>query len=240
MLSQITSAHAIRAAPIYQPPGMLVRMARELPAYAAMQWANRACGPVPLNVDGKGHKLIVYPGLAASPDTMRRLITSLRAANFDVYDWGQGRNLGFQEGLLEKLIEQLTLLSQAGPVSLVGWSLGGLVAREVAKHSPEHVARVITMGSPFSGDVMHNNNAWRTYRLLSGHHAGDVPLAKQLAQKPPVPTYAIWSKKDGVISVGGACGKEGERDHSIEVDCRHMEFSVCPHTIRTVAKLLLD
>jgi pimeloyl-ACP methyl ester carboxylesterase len=107
----------------------------------------------------------------------------------------------------------------------VGWSLGGLYAREVAKLRPDLVERVVTLGSPFSGDPR-ANNAWRLYELVSGHAVDNPPLDVDIQAKPPVPTLAIWSRRDGVVAPACACGTEGQSDLQIELDCSHMGFGV--------------
>ena len=99
------------------------------------------------------------------------------------------------------------------PVILVGWSLGGVFAREVAKLRPDLVAKVITMGSPFSGDPR-SNNAWRLYEWVAGHPVDDPPIDVVLAEKPPVPTLALWSRRDGIVAVACARGAPGESDRA--------------------------
>src|SRR3546814_18026927 len=80
------------------------------------------------------------------------------------------------------------------PVTLIGWSLGGLIAREYTKYAPDRVAKVITLGSPFSGDLR-ANHAWRIYELVARHRIDSPPLPVKLTEKPPVPTYAIRSEE---------------------------------------------
>ena len=84
------------------------------------------------------------------------------------------------------------------PVVLVGWSLGGLFAREVAKRRPDCVAKVVTMGSPFSHSPR-ANNVWRAYHFITGHRVEEPPVDVQLSIKPPVETVALWSPRDGIV-----------------------------------------
>lgn len=118
-------------------------------------------------------------------------------------------------------------------VVLLGWSLGGLYARELAKRSPDKVAKVITMGSPFSGD-RRANNAWRLYQLVTGHSVDSPPIDADLSVKPPVPTAALWSPRDGIVSPRSSCGRPGERDRAIALRCTHMGFSFAPEAIEAV------
>jgi pimeloyl-ACP methyl ester carboxylesterase len=111
---------------------------------------------------------MVIPGFLATDFSTVILRRTLEAAGYRVYGWGLGLNLGARKDLLERLEEQLGRAARHGPVSLVGWSLGGLYARELAKLRPSKVARVITLGSPFSGDAR-ANNAWRLYEMINDH-----------------------------------------------------------------------
>jgi pimeloyl-ACP methyl ester carboxylesterase len=123
------------------------------------------------------------------------------------------------------------------PVALVGWSLGGLFAREIAKNRPDAVSRVITMGTPFSGD-RRNNNAWRAYELVTGHGVDQPPVPGDFAVKPPVPTIALWSPRDGIVSPRSACGWPGERDRAVAVRCNHLGFANDPRVIAEVLRQL--
>ena len=123
------------------------------------------------------------------------------------------------------------------PVTLVGWSLGGLYAREYAKFAQSKVGGVVTMGTPFSGDPR-ANHAWRLYQLVSGFPVDTPPFPCTREEKPPVPTVALWSPRDGVILPECARGRAGERDRAIEVDCTHMGFAAAPEGILAVGKAL--
>ena len=109
--------------------------------------------------------------------------------------------------------------------------------REYAKHAPNRVAKVVTLGSPFSGDLR-ANNAWRLYELVAGHSIDAPPIAVMLAEKPPVPTCAIWSARDGVVAVSSARGLAHESDEQVELGCTHMAFVARPEAIRAVAQAI--
>src|SRR3546814_3029182 len=108
-----------------------------------------------------------------------------------------GRNLGIRRDIFHRLDRRMDYIQRHDPQpgSLIGWSLGGLIAREYAKYAPDRVAKVITLGSPFSGDLR-ANHAWRIYELVARHRIDSPPLPVKLTEKPPVPTYAIWSGND--------------------------------------------
>jgi pimeloyl-ACP methyl ester carboxylesterase len=119
------------------------------------------------------------------------------------------------------------------PVVLLGWSLGGLYARELARRHPYMVAKVITMGSPFSGSPR-ANNAWRLYQFVTGHSVDQPPIEADVATKPPVETVAMWSPNDSVIAPRSAAGQPHERDRAIALRCTHFGFIYAPETIHAV------
>jgi pimeloyl-ACP methyl ester carboxylesterase len=139
---------------------------------------------------GKGRPVMVIPGFLATDWSTVILRRTLEAAGYRAYGWGLGMNLGARHDLLERMEAQLARAAHHGPVSLVGWSLGGIYARELAKRRPDQVAKVITLGSPFSGDVR-ANNAWRLYELINDHKVDAPPIEVRVNEKPPVPTIAF-------------------------------------------------
>lgn len=220
------------------PPSRMGLLTRELPTFFSMHAKAFLARPVPVSTRGQGRKVMLLPGFMAAHDSMALLYRSLAAADFDVVHWGLGRNLGAREDLLDRVDAQVQAFADGTPVALVGWSLGGTIAREYAKLNPHKVRQVITMGSPFSGDIARTTNAAPVYRLVTGHAPQNAPFAAGLAQKPPVPTYALWSHKDSVIAPMASRGFTGEVDESHEMPCAHMGFATCPTTIRTVAELI--
>jgi pimeloyl-ACP methyl ester carboxylesterase len=217
------------------PPSATL-LARELGAFAYMRYMAAFGRPVALPAVGKCPPVLVIPGFMASDKSTARLRRSLAEAGHDVHGWGLGRNLGVDAALLDRLDSRFDSLS-LGPAVLVGWSLGGLIAREYAKLRPERVARVITLGSPFSGNPR-ANNAWRAYERIAGYPVDRPPFPCALSEKPPVETIACWSARDGVVAPASARGRRHERDRALELDCSHMAFIAHPKAIRTVAGLI--
>lgn len=184
-------------------------------------------------------KVMLLPGFATHPVRMRYMARQLEKAGHRVKRWGLGFNFGPTLENFEILELRLDDLHRryGEPVFLVGWSLGGLFARELARRHPEKVAKVITMGSPFSGNPR-ANNAWRIYQFVTGHSVDYPPIAGHSAAKPPVPTTALWSPKDGIISPRSACGKAGERDRAVALRCTHLGFAYSEESILAVLREL--
>ena len=183
--------------------------------------------------------VMLLPGFGAHPMRMRRLHHAIEAAGHVPHEWGLGFNLGPTPENFAFLLSRVSRLSRVHgqPVALVGWSLGGLFAREIASRNPATVSRVITLGTPFSGD-RRANNAWRAYQLVTGHPVDRPPIEADFSAKPPVPTIALWSPRDGVVSPRSACGWPGERDRAVALRCNHLSFASDPAAIAEVLRQL--
>ena len=165
-----------------------------LPAWPALQRAPR----------GDGHTVVVYPGLSANDASTVPLRKYLSSLGYDTHGWGQGFNFGPRAGVLSTGKQHLrALLAQSTqPLSLVGWSLGGIYARELAKELVEDglpVRSVISLGTPFAGGPR-STNAWRLYELTSGRSAHREAEKFALATAPSVPTSSIYSRSDGIVA----------------------------------------
>lgn len=179
--------------------------------------------------------VMILPGFGTRPGRMRYLAQQLEAAGHVAKRWGQGRNWGPNPERFDQIEARLLDLHarHGRKVVLIGWSLGGLFARELAKRQPHAVAKVITMGSPFSGSPR-ANNVWRAYQFITGHSVDAPPIAAQLSVKPAAETVALWSANDGAIAPRCAAGRPGERDRAIALRCTHMGFTYDPQVIQTV------
>ena len=200
----------------------------------------RALGK-PLEVAAAAHPrtVMLLPGFGAHPIRMRWMARHLERAGHTAKKWGLGYNLGATESRFRQVEQRLVdLYRRTGePIHLVGWSLGGVMAREIAKQHPDKVAKVITMGSPFSGSPR-ANNGWRAYQAIAGHRVDEPEFDAIPSEKPPVETIALWSPRDGVVSPRSACGRPGERDRTICLRCTHMGFVNTPEAIETVLREL--
>jgi pimeloyl-ACP methyl ester carboxylesterase len=199
------------------------KLALEGAALAARLY--RGIGRLGVRGPADGAPVMVIPGFLANDHTTLGLQRALARAGYRVTGWGLGLNKGVAADTLARIVERIEAFGAGRPVILVGWSLGGIFAREAAKLRPDLVAKVMTMGSPFSGDPR-GNNVWRLYEWVAGHPVDDPPIEADLAEKPPVPTLALWSRRDGIVAVAAARGEPGESDRQVELDCSHMGFAV--------------
>lgn len=145
--------------------------------------------------------VMVIPGFLGDDAGNGPLIRFLRELGYRATGWGQGRNLGtgsFSEEQLREKLEQLILAGQ-GKVALVGHSLGGIYAREIARMEPDVVSQVITLGSPFGPGHQSGSHASRLYRRLNPQ-PDPRDEEQHLNEPPPVPTTAIYTRGDGVVN----------------------------------------
>ena len=188
---------------------------------------------------GDGRPVIVLPGLFTSDARTKMLRRVLTNAGYSTYGWGLGYNMPIRADIFERFGAQVDGVQQreGAAVTLVGWSLGGLIARAYAAHAPKHIAGVITLGSPFSGNPR-SNRAWKIYERVADHKVDEPPVIFDRSAKPPVPTAAIWSARDGIIAVESARGQPHERDQEVEIRCGHFAMSCAPDALEAVLKLL--
>lgn len=221
-----------------RPPG-LVRLALEWRApweYGAMLAARPLLGMAPR---GDGHPVLLFPGFMASDATTAPLRGFLKDMGYAPYGWGHGVNKGPREGVLEACRKRLKELSRRHKrkVSLIGWSLGGLYARELAKEFPKLVRLVITLGTPFTGHPK-ASNAWRLYEKVTGHKIGAPELHEPLRIPPPLPTTSIFSRSDGIVAWQCSVEKEGPIHENIEIVASHLGLGFNPLAWHAIADRL--
>ena len=181
-----------------------------------------------------GEPVLVIPGFLCSDETTLALRKELAAAGFRVHGWKLGWNLGAREDTLDRIRQRVESLGYDKPILIVGWSLGGIYAREFARHYPDKVKAVVTLGSPFSGDPR-QNTVWKLYEFVARHPVTDPPIPR-VTDKPPVPHLAIWSRRDGLIAPRAARGLDHERDKAVELECHHMAFGVSTKAARDAVR----
>ncbi len=212
---------------IKAPSPLLMMMEWRAPwEYAAMLASSSLWDSFP---KGDGHPVIVFPGLGANDFLTLPLRNFLAKLGYTPYPWDFGFNFGPKEGVLKGCAALVhDLVDRYGSqVSLIGWSLGGIYAREIAKEAPTLIRSVITLGTPFSGHAR-ATNAWRIYELLSGQKVEDHTLQLQLAKTPPVPTTSIYSKTDGVVAWQCSINPPGQLAENIQVSSSHVGMVMNP------------
>lgn len=191
---------------------------------------------------GDGRPVLVFPGLAANDVSTLPLRTFLRSLNYQPHPWNFGLNFGPRTGVLAGCVEHVKeLADKAGqPISLIGWSLGGIYAREVAKKVPTQVREVITLGTPFDGPP-DATNAYRLFRLLSGIDPRDPrenPERARIRELPPVPTTSILSRSDGIVAWRASVNPSGPQSETIEITASHTGMGFNPLALYAIADRL--
>ncbi len=191
---------------------------------------------------GDGHGVLVLPGFLAADTSTGILRRYLRRLRYDVRGWELGRNLGPTDRVVDKLPRVVRAFSEwsGGPISVVGWSLGGVYAREIGRAEPERVRQVITLGSPFVLSDPAQSRAAGIYRRRAHLHADPsrVPTAPQIAQPIPVPSTAVYSRRDGIVAWQACIEPVTELHDNVEVRCSHLGFGVDPATLWLIADRL--
>lgn len=211
--------------PTLAPPSWTLLGAEPIRAaleFAAMCFMRKAHLPV-----GDGHAVVLFPGLASDQRATRPLKSFCQELGYRVFDWGRGFNTGPQgaaEAWLDGLSEEIDRLTSSDrqKITLIGWSLGGIYAREVGKRLQPRVRQVITLGTPFAGSVR-QTRAGLVYRLLNGKAPpADEALSAQLKTAPDVPTTSIYSRSDGIVAWQSCIQSgQGERIENVAVDGSH-------------------
>lgn len=185
-------------------------------ALPLLRWAPR----------GEAHPVLVLPGLMASDVSTRLLRTWLRRLGYPVVGWELGRNRPSREidDQLPRLLDRLAAEHRTA-VSIVGWSLGGIYARRLARQSPRQVRQVISLGSPFA-----SHQPWAT-------GPRQRPRAS-LARPLPVPSTAVYSRWDGVVDWQACRQQQGPTSENVAVRSSHLGMGHDPAVLWVVADRL--
>jgi pimeloyl-ACP methyl ester carboxylesterase len=176
-----------------------------------------ACSPLlAASPRGDGHTVLVMPGLGASDMSTRPLRRFLKSLGYDVHGWGLGRNEGPTTRMLDGIGRRfLDLHGRRGEgVSLVGWSMGGIFARRLARLNPESVRQVITLGSP--------------YRMMSETPSSALSM----------PSTAVYTRTDGIAPWKSCFDRFGPRHESVEVVGSHCGLGHHPAVLHVIADRL--
>ncbi len=213
----------------------LTEPARMMFDYVAMKFYQHLLMTLP---KGDGHSVLIVPGFSASDDSTRPLREYLNSRNYETCGWQQGFNLGWRTDLLKGLKKiALQEYEKSGQkISLIGQSLGGVYARELAREIPEAVRHVITLGSPIcdsSGEASSINTLYKALNpednLDPGEKNEHHKIKLIMSQPPPVPTTAVYSKYDGIVQ-WQACVQYGKHEmaENVEVNCSHCGMGFSP------------
>ena len=227
------------------PPPSKLLWAAELPRAA---WTVARYGALRARPDatpqGDGRPVMILPGLFNGDRSNFALRQYLRALGYAARGWGLGRNFGTrtigQEG--QRLLAKVkALYDETGePVTLIGVSLGGIMARFAAQRLPAMVREVITVSSPFAGDPR-ATNVWRAFEWLTGDKIDSDAVrerAAEIAAPLPMPSTAIWSASDGLVN-GLIChAADDPQCRNIEVRSSHLGVQLNPDVLRIVADVL--
>lgn len=176
---------------------------------------------------GDGHPVLVLPALNRDDGATMFLRAFLAGCGHAVHGWGLGRNLGRWGVVDAHLVPMLERLHrQSGRrVSVIGWSMGGLYARRLARRRPDLVRSIVMMGSPF-GCRLSATNAWWEFELLSGRDADHAPAAGTM-RAPPVPRTSIYSRSDAIVP--WRCCVEADAPHAENVEVESSHFGLVHH-----------
>ena len=190
---------------------------------------------------GDGHPVLALPGFLASDLSMAPMRRYLKELGYDAHAWNMGRNFGgvaSKRSALRDLVKQI-FETTGRKVSIVGWSLGGVYARDLALQVPDMVRSVITLGSPFTNDIT-ATNATKLYEALSGEGVNDIPeIREAIAGDLPVPATSIYSRTDGIVNWRTSLLRPSKTAENIEVYlASHVGLGVNPAALWAVADRL--
>lgn len=190
---------------------------------------------------GDGHPVLILPGFMATDMSTVPLRSFIHNIGYVVYGWGEGRNFGHEE-YEEMLVEKVERIyaKHNEKISIVGWSLGGVYARQLAKKLPHLIRQIITLGSPFKGVTVSNNATWM-YEILTRNNVTEgvaQDLLDDIPNPAPVPTTAIYSKEDGVVPWQVCMEEENAIHQNIQVRGSHLGLGVNPSVLYIIADRL--
>src|SRR5690349_2212462 len=208
----------------------LLELAALLPAYPFLRRAPR----------GDGHPVLVLPGFMASDFSTRTLRRFLRDLGYAAHGWKLGRNVGPSPELVGRLVERLQELRarHGRRISLIGWSLGGIYARELARRFAPDVRQVITLASPFRDVEATNVPSFLRARARRRGLPDEADYRRILDAPLPVPTTAIYSRTDGIAAWKSCCLEEGPFSESLEVESSHLGIGHHPVALLAIADRL--
>ncbi len=225
MATELQNARIFDRTGAVRRPGLPL-VAREMRDFLRPDDAAAAARVVAAAPRGDGHPVLVLPALLKSDRQTAFLRRQLEALGYAAHGWRLGVDIGPTDKALDGSEQRLLALRRrhGRPVSLIGHSMGGLIAREIAKRAPASVRQVITLCSPFRPPIA--SNVELVFRMLSPWHSRRVPeLWASLPTPPPVPTTAIYTCEDGIVSWQSCCDQAGPQHESIEIAGCHVTMA---------------
>ena len=228
-MTEVTGDDGVRQ---QNPMPSLWLMAAEFPRWAGEVGLNRAMTSLlPRRNLGQGRPVLVVPGIGANDGMTKRLRDHLRANGFHVHGWRLGRNKGLTNDILNGLSDRLLDLHERHdqPVSLVGWSFGGLLCRWLAHEHTDKVRHVVCLGAPWrpEGERTRVTGLFKNFAKVFGVSEGALDTLEQLRQPLPVPTTAIFSRSDGLLH-WSSCTVDGPDTENIAVHSSHVGLVSSP------------
>jgi pimeloyl-ACP methyl ester carboxylesterase len=238
-------AEGVRGPASQGPPSRFLT-ALEFPRWIAEYASSRVLDTMtPASNVGEGRPVLVLPGFAANDFLTGRLRAHLRQRGYYVHGWRLGRNVGLTDRLVDGLVDRFVEVADRHgvPVSIVGWSFGGLLARRIGHEHPDRVRQIICLGSPWraEGERTRATAMFERSRIRYGLSDRARDIVDQLRQPVPVPTTAIWSRTDGIASWSGCSVDESTTPaiaENIEVPSSHVGLVANPLVLAVVVNRL--
>ncbi len=191
---------------------------------------------------GAGEPVMVLPGFGASDVSTAPLRRYLSWLGYEVQGWGLGRNGGEVAQMLPQVVDQVRKMSQEhkSEVHLIGWSLGGVFARETARDHPNYVSQVVTMGSPVVGGPKYTTMGKMFEKRGANLDEIEARIAARESTPIEVPLTSIYSKRDGIVGWQASIDRHSPQVEHIEVYTTHLGLGISPEVFKIIARKLAD
>lgn len=191
---------------------------------------------------GAGEPVMVLPGFGASDISTAPLRRYLSWLGYEVQGWGLGRNAGDVAQMLPQVVDQVRKMSREhkSEVHLIGWSLGGVFARETARDHPNYVSQVVTMGSPVVGGPKYTTMGKIFEKRGANLDEMEAKIAARESTPIEVPLTSIYSKRDGIVGWQASIDRHSPQVEHIEVYTTHLGLGISPEVFKIIARKLAD
>jgi pimeloyl-ACP methyl ester carboxylesterase len=195
-----------------------------------------------LQVRGNGEAVVVLPGYGASDTSTAPLRGYLSWLGYDVHGWDLGRNTGNVREFLPQVAAQIRQIFERSrsSVNIIGWSLGGVIAREIARDYPEMVRQVITMGSPVVGGAKYTSLGALFEKRGADLDEMEAAIAARESRPITVPVTSIYSRRDGIVGWQASIDRHNAQVEHIEVCATHLGLGISPDVFKIIARKLAD